>query len=228
MTHLSSQNTSTGNMVIKQGTSVWGVPFSLIPLQQPLLFQQAGVMQSEGCVSVQTVLLIPVFHFAASLKREEQSNLTQIQKCPESGSSWYTHHWESDFKFGPELWTVKNVVWWFGGMTVLKPELPFKSHLDVKVSWPWNMSFIWLQDPRETYWKIIGCELFHTYLLKLKLEPLSEKVWLVCDITYPTWWKKCEMRKLCEVSREELSQERGEILFFHIFPVLDISSPPHR
>lgn len=40
--------------------------------------------------------------------------------------------------------------------------------------------------------------------------------------------KNSEMRKFWGVSREQLSQEGGEILFFHIFPVLDISSLPHR
>lgn len=80
MTHLSSQSTRTGNRVNKWDTSSSGVSFFLRPLQLPLVFQQAGIMQSEGCVSVQTILLILVVHSAAFDKREEQNNLSGRSK----------------------------------------------------------------------------------------------------------------------------------------------------
>lgn len=67
-------------LVSKWGTSVWGIPFFLRSLQLPFVFQQAGIMPSEGCVSVQTVLLIRVVHFAASHKTEEQNNLSSRSK----------------------------------------------------------------------------------------------------------------------------------------------------
>lgn len=40
--------------------------------------------------------------------------------------------------------------------------------------------------------------------------------------------KNSEMQKIQWLSKGQLSQERGKILFFHVFPVPDLSNLPHR
>lgn len=77
----SSQSTSTGNGVTKQGASSWGAPFSLRPLQLPLIFQRAGKYAIAGlCFSVDTGGLITVVLSAGFDKREEQNNLSSRSK----------------------------------------------------------------------------------------------------------------------------------------------------
>lgn len=76
--------------------------------------------------------------------------------------------------------------------------------------------------------KITGCELCHTYLLKLKFGTFVRESQVSMQYYISYMKKNSEMRKLWWVSREQLSQERGEILLFHNFPVLDINNLRHR
>lgn len=100
----SPQGTSTGNGVTKRGTSSWGDPFSLGPLQLPLAPQQAGKCSRRAAFQRGHRTFDhcgPLCRFWQ--KRGTEQPAEQLQKRPRSGPNPETQNEGSNFKSGPEL-----------------------------------------------------------------------------------------------------------------------------